>query len=647
MLGMRESIRQVLDGELSRTAHHKLRLLAIFLLLLFFPILLFTNFLALPSLAQNVPPIRVRQGIPENDLPAFAADQIIIKFKPNVNEQAKEALMNERGASVARVSLFGEFVRWGLPECANVTVIAEALNRNPLVEYAHPNFFKQAHFVPNDTIYCLQWHMDDSLEWDAGTASCVASAGNPFGGPNGGGIGMEDAWDIATASASVVVAVIDSGVAYETFSDPNRAECYNNSGELRRCRGPRIDEYFQASDLANTNFTILPGSDLVNSDDHPNDDRNHGTHVTGTVAQSTNTLIPRGVAGVAFGVTLMPVKTLDANGTGFDDVIADAIRFATDNGADVINMSLGGPGASQVLENAVAYAFNNGVFVVASTGNSALSGNPTNYPAAYDAYVFAVGATRFDETRSDFSSFGSYVDAVAPGGDTSEDQNSDGFADGVLQQTFGDNSDTSDFAYWFFQGTSMASPHVAALAALILSIDDSLSPTQVRNIIETTAEDKGTPGRDDEYGHGIIDANAALSSISPVVSIVLTTDGDTPFGVVALNATIDTTLSGTNDKQTVLVASGSADLDVKSTDFSDGGNTWSLDTVNGADQVLWEFSEDASTWTTFSAANSLFSLDTNVAQSDSRDLYLRLTMPTSTLSNSQHSATVTIVASSP
>ncbi|MCH7641633.1 hypothetical protein IID22_05560, partial [Patescibacteria group bacterium] len=100
-----------------RQAHHKLWLIAFFLLLLL-PVLLFTNFFAIPSLAQNTPPIRVRLGIPENDFPAFAADQVIIKFNPNVNEQAKEALMKEHGASVERVSLFGEFVRWGFPEGA-------------------------------------------------------------------------------------------------------------------------------------------------------------------------------------------------------------------------------------------------------------------------------------------------------------------------------------------------------------------------------------------------------------------------------------------------------------------------------------------------------------------------------------------------
>ena len=193
----------------------------------------------------------------------------------------------------------------------------------------------------------------------------------------------------------------------------------------------------------------------------------------------------------------------------------------------------------------------------------------------------------------------------------------------------------------------MSAPHVSALAALILSIDNSLSPTQVRNVIETTAEDKGPTGRDDEFGHGIIDAFAALSSISPVVSIVLTTDGTTPFGILALGATEDTTPTGIDDVQTIQVDTGPADLDVRSSNFSDNGNTWTLSATNGSNQVKWEFSGDPINWNTFSAAGSLFELDTNVAQGASRDLYLRLTMPTSTSSNSQHSATVTIVATAP
>jgi hypothetical protein len=132
-----------------------------------------------------------------------------------------------------------------------------------------------------------------------------------------------------------------------------------------------------------------------------------------------------------------------------------------------------------------------------------------------------------------------------------------------------------------------------------------------------------------------------------VVAVALGTDGTTPFGIAALGAVLNTTSSGTNDVQTIQVTTGPADLQVKSTNFSDGANTWTLGAANGPNQVKWEFSKDGVVWTTFASANTLVSFDTNVAQGASRSLFLRLTLPTSTSSNNEHSATVTIVATAP
>lgn len=583
--------------------------------------------------AQNNLPLRVRQPTQKTDMPAYAADQMIVKFKSGLPPSAIEQLKAEHGAVGIRASKFDSFVTLSLPEGSNIYEKAEIFTKNPLVEYAHPNFFAQASFVPNDEIYNYQWHFDDDNTNNPGSATT-----NPFGGVNGGGIGMEQAWNISVGSASVTVAVLDTGVAYERFSDTNPAGCYDFFGRLRRC-SPRIKEYYQAPDLAGTTFSILPGSDLVNSDDHPNDDEGHGTHVTGTIAQSTDNTI--GVAGIAFNTTIMPVKVLDANGSGLLDVIAEAIYFATNNGADIINMSLGIAVDAQVIKEAVEYAFNSGVTVIAAVGNSFEQGNPVEYPAGYDAYVIAVGATRYDETRSYYSNTGSHIDVTAPGGDVTVDQNEDAYADGVLQQTFGD--DPSDLAYFFFQGTSMAAPHVSGLAALILSVDNNLSPSQVRSVIESTAEDKGAAGRDNEFGFGIIDAYAALSSLVPAVSISLTTNGLVEFGTVALGAMVDSL----SDIETIMVDTGPADLDVKSTVFSDGSNTWSLGSSNGENQVKWEFSPDGTSWNSFIAADTLSNLVTSVPQGNTQDLYLRLTMPTDTDSTSQYSSTVTIVATAP
>ncbi len=131
------------------------------------------------------------------------------------------------------------------------------------------------------------------------------------------------------------------------------------------------------------------------------------------------------------------------------------------------------------------------------------------------------------------------------------------------------------------------------------------------------------------------------------VAISITTDGSVEFGYQPLDTTIDSTASGVDDVQTISVDSGPADLDVESTNFSDGTNTWSLSTSNGADQVVWDFSNDGSTWTTFAQANTLYTFDTNVSEGATRDIYFRLTMPTSTSSYNQHSSTVTVTATAP
>ena len=385
-------------------------------------------------------------------------DEILVKFKPGAREDAINKINSDYRTSDKSTLLSGTKV---LKISSNKTVeeMVEAYSSLPEVEYAEPNYIAHAFMVPDDPLYSYQWHLDNDVY---------------------GGIHMEPAWDISTGSG-VVVAVLDTGVAYENYGI-----------------------YCQAPDLAGTTF--VSGYDFVNGDAHPNDDEGHGTHVAGTVAQTTNNYY--GVAGVAFDCSIMPVKVLNETGYGAYSGIANGIYYATDNGADVISMSLGGPTPSPTLEDAVAYAYNNGVTVVAAVGNEYQHGNPPQYPAAYDDYIIAVGATRYDEIRSYYSNTGSYLDLTAPGGDITVDQNSDGYGDGVLQQTFS-GGDPCDFGLWFFQGTSMATPHVSGVAALLIA-NGVTGPDNVRNRLESTAEDKGTPGWDEEYGWGIVDAYAAL-----------------------------------------------------------------------------------------------------------------------------------------
>jgi serine protease len=235
--------------------------------------------------------------------------------------------------------------------------------------------------------------------------------------------------------------------------------------------------------------------------------------VAGTIAQSTNNKL--GVGGVAFKASIMPLKVLSARGSGSMAAISQAIRFAADHGAQVINMSLGGPFPVPAIGSAVKYARSKGVTIVAAAGNDGKG--RVSYPARYPG-VIAVAATQFDGSATFYSNWGSEIDVSAPGGNVRVDQNGDGKPDGVLQNTIVPG-DTSRTDYLWFMGTSMASPHAAGVAALIVGAGVT-KPDAVEEILMDTARKPPSKGKvaagdrvDDHYGAGIIDAMAALKKI--------------------------------------------------------------------------------------------------------------------------------------
>jgi serine protease len=393
---------------------------------------------------------------------AYAQDQFIARFNPGAPGLAVANLHKQNGTSLKRNLPHGmKLIQ--VPPGKSVEDLVNRFNKHPIIDFAHVDAIAYASFVPNDEFYSpYQWHF--------------------------GNINMEAAWNIETGKAEVIVAVLDTGL--------------NTGGE-------------------DTPINLIPGYDFAYNDSDTNDKDGHGTHVSGTIAQRTNN--GTGVAGVAFGVSIMPVKVLDDSGSGTLSSIIEGIDYAVNNGANVISMSLGFPpgyvpGAG--LQDAVTAAYNAGVVMVAASGNDSET-DVIGHPAAYDE-VIAVGATDFNNVVSYYSNQGPGLEVVAPGGDTSVDENGDGYVDGVLQETIGScRKRGCDFGYYFFQGTSMATPHVSAVVGLLLShgagdgLSGSAKVDAIRNILHTTSVDLGSNGWDSVYGYGLIDAKAALEAIAP------------------------------------------------------------------------------------------------------------------------------------
>lgn len=410
----------------------------------------------------------VRPLLPETPRPRPAAgwnvaadpDDILVDARDDLTPAQRQALNERYGLDLRLNSAYSdaeELLTSHVPAEREQAVL-QALRRDPLVEAAEPVYRYSAPDLrplrvspaagrsgfPNDPLFDKQWNMRM--------------------------VDAEKAWSRKATGKGVVVAVIDTGVAFE--NDP---ECY------------------QAKDFDGTSFT--KGYDFVNDDEHPFDDHGHGTHVAGTIAETTNN--GEGAAGLAYEATIMPLKVLDGFGSGNSADIADAIRFAADHGAQVINMSLGSPFPDRVMQQACQYAAKKGVLIVCAAGNS---GGSVGYPAAYKECL-AVSSVGPNGEIAPYSSRGREIAIAAPGGDT----RNGGDAGGILQNTLLDGDRSTD-GYYSFQGTSMASPHLAGVAALVISrgIKD---PAEVRQVLQRAAVPKSP---EVNYGAGILNASRAI-----------------------------------------------------------------------------------------------------------------------------------------
>ncbi len=267
-------------------------------------------------------------------------------------------------------------------------------------------------------------------------------------------------WELATGSVAVTIAVLDTGV-----------------------------------DLSHPDLSakITSGFDFVENDTDPQDDNGHGTHVAGIAAATTNNSI--GVAGTSWGAQVMPIKIMNRYGNGSYSDLAAGVIWAADHGAHIINMSLGGNSPSPVLEDAVNYAYARGVVQVAAAGNT---GNGyILYPARY-THVIAVGGTDVNNNRANFSNYGAELDLVAPGVS-------------IYSTSLGGG-------YSYRDGTSMSTPYVSGLAAILTGLSRPYSPDLIAYEMESTALDLGAIGWDTFYGHGLIQMDAALAKALPTAT---------------------------------------------------------------------------------------------------------------------------------
>jgi len=440
--------------------------------------------------------------VPQYEATQLPTDQIIIKFKDvsssfstdiRAQEQKMESLSSLAGEPMRyfRVAADGAHVLQFSERLSmdRVWEISNTLMASPDVEYAEPDQIMQHTLVPNDPRYSEQWHYYDTY-----------------------GINLPAAWDISTGLASVVVAVIDTGITTHSDLSGRVLPGYDfivdtlvaNDGGGRDSNASDPGDWITSAESSSGYFF---GCGVSNSSWH-------GTHVAGTIAANTNN--SAGVAGVSWNAKILPVRVLGKCG-GYISDIADGIRWAAGaavsgvpanpNPAKVLNLSLGGYGAcGTTYQNAINAAKAQGASVVVSAGNSAYYAS--QFRPANCSGVITVGATNIDGFQSSYSNFDSSLEISAPGGDFSWPDT------GVLSTLNSGTTSPSTESYANYQGTSMAAPHVSGVIALMLSVNPSLTPTQVLQILQSSAKDfnpsswcNGVPMN---CGTGIVDAAAAL-----------------------------------------------------------------------------------------------------------------------------------------
>ncbi|OHB55820.1 MAG: hypothetical protein A2173_10245 [Planctomycetes bacterium RBG_13_44_8b] len=368
----------------------------------------------------------------------YAPGQIMVGFKPDVSQSTVEALAESLNCSIIRKMRKRNVYLWRVKGINNEQQVINQLQTNPDVLYAERNglVYPSGQKIPNDPDFEVQWNLHQTSNADINAPEGWYEIYNKFN-----RIGNPD----------IVIAIVDTGVDYN-HPDLTASMWTDSNGHH--------------------------GYDFVNGDNYPMDDSGHGTHVAGIAAADTNN--NTGIAGVSWGCSIMAVKVLP----GLWSDVTDGIDYAVDNGANVVNMSLGSTASSSALENAINNAYDANVVLVAAAGNDSYDLDVNNFYPACFSKVICVSATDSDDQYCSFTNYGSFVDVAAPGED--------------IYSTLPNNS------YGYKSGTSMAAPHVSALAALCLSMNSNYEPSDVKQCIIDAAKDLGTTGKDNYYGYGRI-----------------------------------------------------------------------------------------------------------------------------------------------
>jgi subtilisin family serine protease len=390
-------------------------------------------------------PVRAASPEPVAAADSAPADGLLVRFDPGTSDAAVRTAISAAGGRIEESAGDTGYVKVSAGDQPAAEVQAN-LDRSPLVSDVGPNTIRHAAAVPNDPSFSAQSSYLQTMH-------------------------LPDAWNTTTGNDSMILAILDSGVQL------------NHPDLVGR---------------------LVPGWDFVNNDSDPSDDFGHGTMVAGIAAASTNN--GRGVAGATWQGKIMPVKVLNSAGAADDNNIAAGIKYAVDHGARVINLSLGGPGeGTGILQQYVDYATSRNVVVVAAAGNDGdkgvLEATAPHYPAACNG-VIAVGATDAVGNHAPFSSYGNWIDVVAPGDLTNSNQQ-DGITTTMRGSTYGVGA-----------GTSFSSPLVAGVAFLMRAADPNASGATISSRLIGSAQDLGPAGFDSVYGAGMVDATAALAAVS-------------------------------------------------------------------------------------------------------------------------------------